>query len=78
MVSRIWPVFIEGRWWKWTPLPGQDPSLANSVYWIGAVQWAKSRIEGKPESIAQQEAEKTMYAHAHGVKYMSNNFRMKV
>lgn len=66
---RSWPVIVQGKWWTWVPLPGLDPGLEESVYRLGAAKWATARSEGKPEKVAQQEAERLMFETTYGVYY---------
>jgi hypothetical protein len=69
MIRKTWPTNVQGKWWTWTPLPGLDPGLEESVYRLGAAKWATARSEGKPEKVAQQEAERLMFETTYGVSY---------
>ena len=65
----VWPAFIGGKWWFWKPLPGLDPGLDESIYLLAAAKWASVMIEGKPEAIAHQEAEKLAFHVLYDVIY---------
>ena len=69
MIRSAWPAFVGGKWWIWKPLPGFDPGLGESVYLLAAAKWASVMIEGKPEAIAHQEAEKLAFEVMYNVSY---------
>jgi len=74
-ICRSYPVIVQGKWWTWVPLPGLDPGLEESVYRLGAAKWATARTEGKPEKVAQQEAERLMFETTYGVRYGSQQLK---
>ena len=78
MIRKTFPVIVQGKWWTWVPLPGLDPGLEESVYRLGAAKWATARSEGKPEKVAQQEAERLMFETRYGVTYMTTMAKNKV
>ena len=77
MIRKTWPTNIQGKWWTWVPLPGLDPGLEESVYWLGAAKWATAKTEGKPEKVAQQEAERLMFETRYSVTYSGNVTKKK-
>lgn len=64
-----WVSFVEGRVIVWTPLPGMDASLGERAMRKGAAAYAIALVAGKPEEVAQQEAEKVVYQVQFGVQY---------
>lgn len=77
MIRRAWPTNVQGKWWTWVPLPGLDPGLEESVYRLGAAKWATLKSEGKPEKVAQQEAERFMFETTYGSKYSGPSMMTK-
>jgi len=71
MIRKTWPIFIGGKWMVWTPHPGLDPGLDESVCRLAAAKWATLREEGKPEKQAHQEAEQFAFELVYGVTYQS-------
>ena len=69
MLRTVWPVFVQGKWWIWKPLPGLDPGLGEDIKWLAATKWAMCKAEGKPETIAHQEAEQLAFKTAYSVTY---------
>ncbi len=61
--------FVEGRIVSWTPLPGLDPTLGERVLQLGAMAYGRAKHLGKPEEVAQQEAERVMYRMTYQIKY---------
>ena len=64
-----WLAQHAGEWYTWKPLPGLDPSLNDSVMWIGAAIYAKEKADGKPEAYCQIEAEKGVFQVRYRVKF---------
>ena len=61
--------FIGGKIITWTPLPGLDPTLGDKALQVGAMVYGTAIHQGKPEEVAQQEAEKAMYQMVYGIRY---------
>jgi hypothetical protein len=60
---------VDGEVLVWKPLPGLDPSLGERALQIGAMAYGTAKNAGKPEAVAQQEAEKEVYKAVFRVKY---------
>jgi len=69
MLRKSWPTFVGGKWIIWTPYPGLDPGLDESICRVAAAKWASLVVEGKPEKQAHQEAERFAFELAYGVTY---------
>ena len=64
MLRTVWPVFVQGKWWIWKPLPGLDPGLGEDIKWLAATKWAMC--------VRQKESRKQLH-----IKKL-NNWRLKL
>jgi hypothetical protein len=64
-----WVAQVNGQVYAWTPRPGMDPSVGEQGMRIAATAYATAKAAGKPEGIAQQEAEKAAFEHQYHVRY---------
>jgi hypothetical protein len=64
-----WVAQVNGKAYAWTPRPGMDPSVGEQGMRIAAAAYASAKAAGKPEVIAQQEAERAAFKHQYRVVY---------
>jgi hypothetical protein len=64
-----WVVQHNGQVYTWTPRSGMDPSVGEQGMRVAAAAYAAAKAGGKPEVIAQQEAEKTAFKMQYRVSY---------
>jgi hypothetical protein len=53
--------YMDGQWIEYKPMEGCDPSFTESSFRVGAVAYAKTKVEGGTELDAQNHAEIAMF-----------------
>jgi hypothetical protein len=67
--TQQWIAQVNGKVYAWTPRPGMDPSVGEQGMRIAATVYATAKAAGKPEAVAQQEAECAAFKQQYHVKY---------
>jgi len=63
------PVFINGKWLSWKPLPGLDISMGVVSFRVAAYVYVQNKLEGMSEYRAHQLAEKTLFEYYYRIRY---------
>ena len=63
------PVFIDGSWITWKPLPGLHISMGKVSFRIAAYVYAQKLLEGVSELKAHQLAEMALFEYYYRIRY---------